>query len=131
MSNLSTPGRGLSVEEVADRWLAAVEALDGEAILELYAANATIWHNFDGKSQTPTENLRTLTWMQSTFGELRYEEVRRCILPDGFVQQHVMRGTGPRADLELPAMLRATVDQGRLTRLEEYLDPAAIQAATK
>jgi ketosteroid isomerase-like protein len=45
------------------------------------------------------------------------------------VQQHVLRGTAPDGTpLEVPAMMRVTVADGRITRLEEYLDTAQVAA---
>ena len=49
------------------------------------------------------------------------------ILDDGFVQQHVLRGTTDSgAALEVPAMLRVFVADGHVTRIEEYLDTAQV-----
>jgi uncharacterized protein len=57
--------------------------------------------------------------------ERRYDIVRRERLSDGFLQQHVLRGTTRSgATLEMPACLVVRVEQGRITRLDEYLDVA-------
>ena len=63
---------------------------------------------------------------------LRYEEIRREVLRDGFLQQHVLRGTAPDGSaLEVPAILRVYCHDGVITRLEEYLDTAQVKALNR
>jgi hypothetical protein len=63
---------------------------------------------------------------------MRYEEIRREVLPDGFLQQHVLRGTAPDGTaLEVPAILRIYCADGIITRVEEYLDTAQTQALNR
>ena len=70
-----------------------------------------------------------LAWVSSNVGGLRYEDVRRVPLDDGFVQQHVLRGTAPDGSpLEVPAMLRVFVNGGQIERIDEYLDTAQVVA---
>ncbi len=66
--------------------------------------------------------------MASNLRDLRYEEVRRQPTPSGFVQQHVLRATLPGGGaFELPACIVIDLDgDGRITRLDEYLDSAAV-----
>ncbi len=41
------------------------------------------------------------------------------------MEQHVLRGTGPSgAAVEIPACIVARVENGLITRLDEYLDSA-------
>jgi ketosteroid isomerase-like protein len=98
---------------------------DTEAIRGIYAEDARIWHNNDNAEQTPDENLRTLRWVTRNIKDLRYEEMRRQETTNGFIQQHVLRGIAPNGTvLEIPACIVCTVKDGRITRLEEYLDSA-------
>jgi ketosteroid isomerase-like protein len=120
------------VREVAEHLFAAIEAGDLEAVRDLYAPDAVIWHNTDGTEQTVEQNLRVLRWVVDHLADRRYEEVRRSATTTGFVQQHVLRCT--RADgvrVEVPACLVVTVAGGRITRLEEYLDSAHVAHLTK
>ncbi len=67
--------------------------------------------------------------MVKNIAELRYEEVRRHATPTGFVQQHVLRGRAPNGTpLEVPACIVCAVAGGRITRLDEYLDSAQLEA---
>jgi ketosteroid isomerase-like protein len=111
--------------ELAQRLFAAIENGDADSVREIYAPGCEIWHNTDGATQTVDENLRTLRWVIRNIAGLRYEEARRHETPTGFVQQHVLRGAAPSGEpLEVPACIVCKVENGRITRLEEYLDSA-------
>ncbi len=110
----------------AEKFVAAIAAGDLEAVRACYAPEARIWHNFDGINQTVDENLKTLSWMTRKLFKRRYEILRREVLSTGFMQQHILRGELPdgRA-FEMPACIICQVsEEGLITRLEEYLDPA-------
>jgi ketosteroid isomerase-like protein len=108
---------------VADQLFRAIVAGRVDLVAELYAADATIWHNHDGVDQTPAENLRVLGWLVENLPGVRYDQIRRSATATGFVQQHVLHVTNPAGtDIAIPACIVATVDDGRITRLEEYLD---------
>jgi uncharacterized protein len=108
---------------VADQLFAAIEAGDVDTVRDLYALDAEIWHNTDGQLQTPEENLRTLSWVVQNLRDRTYDDVRRSATDDGFVHQHVLRATtGDGRRVELPACVVCTVEDGRITRLDEYLD---------
>ena len=112
---------------LADRFFAAIPKGDLESVRAIYAPDARIWHNNDQKTQNVDENLAVLGWVTKNISGLRYEEVRRQVTPSGFVQQHVLRGTAPNGTpIEIPACILCTVANGRITRLDEYLDSAQI-----
>lgn len=117
----------LSPLDVAERLFRAIPAGDIEAVRALYAPDAVIWHNDDQRQQTPEQNLRVLAWVATNIKELRYDDIRRQPTPAGFVQQHVLRGIAPNGQpLEVPACIVCTVVEGRITRLDEYLDSAQV-----
>jgi ketosteroid isomerase-like protein len=110
-------------EDIAAGLMAAIEAGDVDALRLIYAPEARIWHNDDGAEQTAEENLRTLRWLARNVRDLRYEEIRRDTLPAGYVQRHVLRGGLPDGTpIEVAACLFVTVEDGRITRIEEYAD---------
>ncbi len=84
-------------------------------------------------TQTVEENLVVLGWMAAHLRDVRYEEIRRQATASGFVQQHVLRATLPGgAPFELPACLVIDLDdQGRITRLVEYLDSRCLDVWAK
>jgi ketosteroid isomerase-like protein len=112
------------MHDIADRLLAAIGAGDADAVRGIYSTDAAVWHNFDQRDQTVDENLATLVDLHRRLADIRYTEVRRFLAPGGFVQQHVLTGTAKGGALRMPAMIRFWVSDGRITRLEEYLDTA-------
>ena len=109
--------------DIAERLFSAIMAGDVAAVRALYAPDVRVWHNFDGATQSADENLAVLQWVTTTIRGLRYEDVRRQATADGFVQQHVLRGTMPDgAAVEIPACIVVTIRDGRIARLDEYLD---------
>ncbi|HQY13591.1 MAG TPA: nuclear transport factor 2 family protein [Ilumatobacteraceae bacterium] len=110
------------MHSIADRLLGAITAAHADAVREVYAPDASIWHNFDEVDQTVDQNLATLVDLHQRASGLQYTEIRRFLAPGGFVQQHVLVGQAAGGPLHLPAMIRFWVEGGRITRLEEYLD---------
>jgi len=58
--------------------------------------------------------------------DFRYEDAVRSTTETGFVEEHAVRGTLPDGTaLELAVCVVATVKDGRVTDVREYLDSAA------
>lgn len=110
--------------QTADKLFRAIENGDVDAIRNIYTPETKIWHNNDGIAQSVEQNLAVLRWVISNIKNVRYTEVRRQPTPTGFVQQHVLRGRFKDSDIALPACIVATVEDGHITRLDEYLDSA-------
>jgi uncharacterized protein len=120
-------------EELVVRFFAALEAGDIDALREIYAPDAVIWHNDDLVEQPVEENLNVLRGLHRAVSGLRYDVIRRVPAADGVLQQHVLRGRLPGgAEIALHAAMYLQVRDGRITRIEEYLDSgqrAAIKSA--
>jgi ketosteroid isomerase-like protein len=117
------------MDDLADRFFAAIERGDVDAVASCYAPHAVVWHNYDQVEEPRERNLKVLGWVSSNVAGLRYDDVRRAALDDGFIQQHVLRGTAPNGSpLEVPAMLRVFVADGQIERIDEYLDTAQVTA---
>ncbi|HUO89681.1 MAG TPA: nuclear transport factor 2 family protein [Rhizomicrobium sp.] len=116
-----------ATRKLANDFLDAVERGDLETVQRIYAPDAVVWHNFDDIAQPVAENLRTLAQVVKLLPERRYEQRRINVFDGGFVEQHVLNGrlASGRA-VSLAACLVCTVRDGRITRLDEYLDAAAI-----
>src|SRR5438477_2063007 len=113
--------------DLAARFIDAVAAGDLDTVRAIYAPDAVIWHNNDQRETTVEENLRVLGWMAQNVTDKRYTDIRCQETDTGYVEQHVLRGKGPRGDeFVLPACLVVEVRDGRVTRLEEYFDTAAL-----
>ena len=110
--------------QTAEKLFRAIENGDIDAIRNIYTPETKIWHNNDGIAQSVEENLAVLKWVITNIRDVKYTEVRRHPTPTGFVQQHVLRGRFKDKDIALPACIVATVEDGHITRLDEYLDSA-------
>jgi ketosteroid isomerase-like protein len=105
------------------RFFAALEAGDVATLREIYSPDAVIWHNDDLAEQPVEENLKVLRGLHRAVSGLHYDVVRRAAVPDGVLQQHVLRGALPDGtEVELHAAMYLQVRGGRITRIEEYLD---------
>jgi ketosteroid isomerase-like protein len=122
-----------TTREIARRFFDCLESGDVDVLYELYAPDAVIWHNTDGATQTPAENVEQLRGFTTRIDDRVYADRRVEVFPGGFVHQHVLRGTRKLdgAPLELPACLVCQVEGGRITRLDEYFDSAHVAAFAK
>jgi ketosteroid isomerase-like protein len=112
-------------EQIIDRFFAAIEAGDIEAVRRLYAPDAVIWHNDDLIEQNVEDNLKVLTGLHRAVSGLHYEIVRRAELPDGVLQQHVLHGALPNGKaVTLHCAMYLRVRDGHIARIDEYLDSA-------
>lgn len=106
-------------------FFSAIESGDVEAVRALYAPDAVIWHNDDLVEQTVEENLKVLGGLQRVASDLRYEIIRQADTGDGVLQQHILHGRLPDGqDFSLHVAIYVQVRDGRITRVEEYLDSA-------
>ena len=110
------------IDDIANRLLAAIASGDSEGVRACYSSDARMWHNFDELEQDVEQNLSTLSDMHHRASNLDYTEIRRFPAPGGFVQQHVLVADAKYGPLRMPAVIRFWVEDGRITRLEEYLD---------
>lgn len=118
-----------AITELADRFFAAIEAGDIAGVEACYAPDAVIWVNVAEAEQSVPENLRVLGWLSKNLGDRRYAIRLREILHDGFLQQHELTGMLASGDaFSMPACLVVKVENGQITRLDEYLDSARVAA---
>lgn len=117
-------------DAIATEFFAAIERGDLDKVRQLYSPDAAIWHNVTGRIQTRDENLALLRYFTGRVSELRYEVLGREVFQGGFVQRHVLHGKLESDELvAAPVCLVVYVAGGRIERLFEYLDPAAVRGA--
>lgn len=117
------------IDELATRFFAAIEAGDSDAVRACMTPDAAIWHNTDGVEQTVDQVMNVLGFLAANVDGLRYDEVRRDVFADGFVEQHVLRGTlGNGRAVDIPACIVAKVVDGVIVRIDEYLDQKTVEA---
>src|SRR5689334_16496842 len=114
---------------IADRLLAAIAAGDQDGIRSVLSPDVVVWHNFDNVGQRVDQLLKTLGWTHRKLQGMCYEEIVRKPTPDGYVQKHVLRGTAPDGSaVEIFACLIVAIENGSITRIDEYLDTAQAAA---
>lgn len=115
------------MRRLVQRFFDAVAQGDYATVANTYAPDVVIWHNFDNLAQSRDENLAMLSTMPQRLSDIRYDERRVEVFDGGFVQQHVLRAT--RKDgvrVAMPAIIICRVADGKISRLDEYLDSAHI-----
>ena len=113
--------------QLLDRITVAALAGDGSDLFNIYTEDAVIWHNHDNREQTVAQNVKLLERMPQWVADRDYADRRIHVFEGGAVQQHVLKGT--RISTGEPIALHACVviavnDEGRITRLDEYIDSA-------
>jgi ketosteroid isomerase-like protein len=115
------------MRRLVKRFFDAVAQADYGTVSDSYAPDVVIWHNFDNVAQSREENLAVLSTMPQRLSDIRYDERRVEVFDGGFVQQHVLRAT--RKDgvrVAMPAVIVCRVANGKIVRLDEYLDSAHV-----
>ena len=104
----------------------AIERRALQAVAALYADDVQVWHNFSNACQSKAENLEVLTALCDNVREIHYDVVERLLLDDGRVlQRHVLRAkVGSGEEILIPACIFISVREGRIVRIDEYLDTA-------
>jgi ketosteroid isomerase-like protein len=112
-----------NIDTAADLF-AAIEAKDPAAVGALYADDVAVWHNFDDACQDKAANLATLSGLCAAATKIRYDVTERLELEAGRVlQRHVLRVSVPSGEtFAIPACIFVTVANGKITRIDEYLD---------
>ena len=116
--------------EVAEAFFKAIETQDIEALGRLYADDMLLWHNYDvpldrSTGEDKAGSLRVLTGLPVVLDDYTYDVQQRERTETGFVQQHILRGTMKNGTpFALPACVICVVENGQITRLDEYFDPA-------
>lgn len=110
---------------VAKRLVDRLIAGDVAGVGEVYAEDVVVFRNFDGRELPRAKVLKVVGFLAANVRELRYDDLRITPTPKGFVQQHVLRGLAPNgAELAAHACLVAEVVDGRIRRIDEYIDSA-------
>lgn len=115
------------IAALAKRFFDGIEKGDINILHEVYDDKVEIWHNTDNLIQSKQDNVATLTGMVQRIPKRAYTQRRLDAFPGGFVQQHVLEGT--RKDgkqVSLSACIVCRVKNGKITRLDEYFDSAAV-----
>ena len=111
------------LSNVADRLFKAFVDNDATVLRDLCDPEARFWSSAFGSEIGLEEMIAALPGMRKTIGKHHYEDVRRMIAPDGFVEQHAVRSKLPSGDqLDMQACVIVHTDEAsRIVRLDEYV----------
>jgi ketosteroid isomerase-like protein len=105
----------------------ALDADDFDRFASFFAADAVIWHNYDGLECSLQDTAARLKQLRAVMKDARYRERRYVSIADGAVCQHTLcMNTLDGQPVELHAMLRMFLRDGLVRRVEEYFDPAQV-----
>lgn len=117
-------------DEFADAVFDAIESGDVDAIAAMWHDDVEVWHNTDDVTQSKAENLAVMRWMIENTASIEYRDIVRHPTDDGFVQRHVLHlGFDDGRTADLPAAIFVGLRDGKVVRIDEYLDSAHVTAA--
>lgn len=104
-----------------------IETGDVQGVDALHDDRAIVWRNVDNRELVKKQMLKVIEFLATQVTELRYEDVRVQATDTGYVQQHTLRCIAANGQaVEARACLVVTVEGGKVLRLDEYLDSAAM-----
>lgn len=112
-------------EDLAGALAAAIEGSDADGFLAALAPGAIVWHNHDRKEVDAVENMAAIGMLSQMVEGLNSETLYLAPTADGFVFQFVVRGTvtANGKPFEMHNCIVATTADGKITRIDEYVDP--------
>lgn len=117
---------GQTILDVAGSLFENIEAGDPAGVDAIYSDDVEVWHNFSNAIQTKAENVLTLTGLVSSVDKIRYDVKERIAIDDERVMQRhdLCCTTRDGSNYIIPACIFITVRNGRIVRIDEYLDSA-------
>ncbi|WP_442930099.1 nuclear transport factor 2 family protein [Mycolicibacterium sp. BiH015] len=115
--------------DVADRLFGAIERSDIDTVAALFSPDIAVWKSGDTRDNDHRRSVKIIRWFITTTSERRYEILDRRHFEGGFVQQHILHataGTGTTIAMRVCIVIEVG-DDGLITRINEYFDPAEIQ----
>jgi ketosteroid isomerase-like protein len=117
------------LRDLCHRFLDAVERRDVRTVAELYAPELVFWVNLTGAESSREENLKALADGYALHRRRSYDDRSIHTFETGFVVQYsvnVVEHSGRRTSLW--ACVVARCRDGRITRIDEYLDSIHFRA---
>jgi ketosteroid isomerase-like protein len=116
-----------AVLDLAARWDVATRSGDLDAILALAEPDLVFWHNHDDAEVDVATTVRTIGWLRRTMPDIQWHDDEVLPTATGWVARTTMTGTAPGGELRVHTCVVVTVsERGRVARVAEYLDPAAL-----
>ena len=111
--------------EIAEAYMAASRTNDGAALTALCREDSATWHNFDELEVSIGHTVKAMGWVHRVVPDATWTTVSLKTTSDGFLWQSILAGTAPGGALRCHSCVIVTLDDdGKLARIEEYLDTA-------
>ena len=117
-----------TTDELLDRFFAAIVAGDLDTVADCYAEDVEVWHNVTRTALDKAGSVGLLRYWTSEVADRSYEIKERSTFDGGAVQRHVVHGDAHGTALDAEVCIVFHVTDGRITKIFEYLDPAAVAA---
>ena len=112
-------------QQIAADLFSAFETGDMDTVRQLCAPEFRARQNLNNEFDVETL-IQFSQAVSAIVNDFRYEDVIRSATDSGFVEEHTVRGTLPNgSQLTLVACVVADIENGKITRLREYVDTAA------
>lgn len=116
--------------EAAKRLFDVVERGKLDEMRNVFAPDATIWHNTDNTTIGVEQSINGIRAIQGISDQFHYTDIRRAPIPSGFVQQHTLLVRLKDGRLfEDRACCVCSVQDGRITHMDAYHDSATFKDA--
>ena len=116
------------MHDVADKVVEAVESGDAEALRAVYSPDLVMVLYTDGVQRNRDEAIAAFSALRDGLRDVRLVITDRQPTPVGYVSQQVLHGTTRSGErVRVSHCLITRVDGDRITRIDEYLDSAALK----
>jgi ketosteroid isomerase-like protein len=117
-----------STSELLDDFFAGIQRGDLAVVERAYSDDVEVWHNVTGRSLDKAASIDLLRFWCSKVSNMRYEVLERHTYEGGATQRHIVHGDAGGAVLRADVCIVFHLSGGQITRIYEYLDPAAVAA---
>jgi ketosteroid isomerase-like protein len=113
------------IDGLVNSFITALEGNGTDALAANMAPRAVVWHNHDRLEVDAIDNMAGIGMLGKIVHDAKFKTVRLTALPDGFLLQFVLRGivTSSGKPFEMQNVVIITTAGGRITRIDEYVDP--------
>ena len=115
--------------EVIERFLKAIETCNEAGLHEVYRDDIVIWHSFTNATIARDAGIAMLARLWRDGVRVRYVFDDQLVVGNRGVRRHRVEATtrgGQR--IVLHAAMFATVEDGQISRLDEYVDSKEVEA---
>ena len=116
---------------VAVDYAAATRSGDLDALALVCEPDAVVWHNHDDRVVDLGQSNRMLGWLHGNVDGLDWVDVAVTPTAEGFVWRAILVGMAQGGPLRAHTCMVVTLSSaGRVARMDEYLDSAAVAVLT-